>query len=454
MKIHESRRGQLPRVSAPVPFASPDSRIRGWKVTLPGGHPLATPAVVAGRVFLGGGFGSYEFYALDAASGEVLWQYQTTDDGPTAAVVADERVVFNTESCELEVLTVEGRPVWKHWLGDPLLSMPAVEEGRVFMAYPDSRGDRRHYLACFELANGHEVWRHPVAGEVITCPVLADGQVYLANLDGTLACFRQTDGMALWQEARNASSAPVVWRRQCYFSQRTEASPGPGTQASPQQMEQLASKLAAAGTPSESFPATARTADYLDHEKRARRSPHYAQHALYDMGVGFANSKGDAKINQAMRNLGTAHVSGVWAFQGSKSFVSRGRLFSGLGDTVHCVEPESREVFWKKGVREGAAASEELLDSHLTPPVLVNQKLIVGTLDGRVLCLSAATGETLWSVSVGEAVVFQPAVAQGRVYVPTAAGSLFCLETGDPADDGWLMWGATAAHNGRPEDLI
>ena len=52
---------------------------------------------------------------------------------------------------------------------------------------------------------------------------------------------------------------------------------------------------------------------------------------------------------------------------------------------------------------------------------------------------------------VGEPVVFQPAVAKGRVYVSTAAGSLCGLETGDSKDDGWLMWGATAAHNGLPK---
>jgi hypothetical protein len=49
---------------------------------------------------------------------------------------------------------------------------------------------------------------------------------------------------------------------------------------------------------------------------------------------------------------------------------------------------------------------------------------------------------------LGEPVVFQPAVAGGRVYVPTSSGSLFCLETGDAQDDGWYMWGANAAHNG------
>jgi hypothetical protein len=54
----------------------------------------------------------------------------------------------------------------------------------------------------------------------------------------------------------------------------------------------------------------------------------------------------------------------------------------------------------------------------------------------------------LWRCRVPEPVVFQPAVARGRVYVPTDGGTLYCLETGDDGDDGWFMWGATAAHNG------
>src|SRR5262249_52054331 len=111
MKINESLRGRLPRVEEPEPFTDADSGRSGWRGRIPGGRPLATPAVVDGRGFPGGGFGRYDFYGRDAGSGRVAWQYQTEADGPTAAVVADGRVVFNTESCELEVLTTEGQKV-------------------------------------------------------------------------------------------------------------------------------------------------------------------------------------------------------------------------------------------------------------------------------------------------------------------------------------------------------
>ena len=85
----------------------------------------------------------------------------------------------------------------------------------------------------------------------------------------------------------------------------------------------------------------------------------------------------------------------------------------------------------------------------VTPPALVNGKALVGTSKGELICLSAAGGERLWSVDVGEPILFQPAVARGRVYAGTYAGSLVCLETGDEQDDGWLMWGGNAGHNGQ-----
>jgi outer membrane protein assembly factor BamB len=449
MKINQSMRGKVPPVQEPQPFIDAGSGKRGWKVSVPGNRPLATPAVAQGRVFLGGGFGSYDFWAFDGASGRVAWHYQTEDDGPTAAVVAGDRVAFNTESCELEVLTLQGRRVWKQWLGDPLLSMPAIGNGRVYQAYPDSRADRRHYLACFDLADGKQLWRQAIPGEVITCPVLADEHVYAATLDGTLACFAQENGQRLWQEARNATSAPAVWQGRCYFSQRSERQAAAATQ----QMEWTASQLSMPGSPTEPFLGTTKAADYLDHAKRQRRSPHYGLHACYDGAVGFGGHKGDAKIYQAMGNLGQAHVFSVWSFQGSKPFVARGRLYSGQGDTVHCADPESREVFWKRKLC-GSTDGEEVLDNLLTPPATVNGKLFVGTLDGRLLCLEAASGEALWEVRIGEPILFQPAVAEGCVYIGTAAGSLVCVETGDTADDGWQMWGATSAHNGAEAVVI
>jgi Ca-activated chloride channel family protein len=432
-------------LAGPEPFKSKDGKITGWKATIPGNRPLATPAVVDGKVFIGGGFGSHEFYSLDALTGKEIWQYRTHDDGPTAAVVEDGHVIFNTESCELEILTIAGKPVWKKWLGDPLMSMPACSAGKVYMAYPHSKGDRQHYLACFELKTGKEFWKRPIAGEIITAPVITDEKVYLTTLEGTVYCFGQHDGELIWKEKKNATSAPVVWNNQCYFGQRIETTVKKDGKDVRQQNEQLARRATAKEGQVEQIASTRRVADDLDYEINKQKPLEKAQKAQ-DATVGFASAPTDAKLHQARGNLGKDSVCGVWAYQGSKPFLYDGKLYSSMGDTIKCVDPKTEKVVWSKNLHD--TSKKEKVDSLTTPPALVNGKAFVGTTAGDVLALKAGTGEVLWSVNIGAQILFQPAVAKGRVYVSTNNGGLFSLETGDTNDDGWLMWGANAAHNG------
>ena len=485
-KLQMAQAGEGAAASDPVSFNSTDKKFRGWKVVIPGNRPLATPAVVDGRVYVGGGFGSHEFYAFDAATGKKIWEYKTADDGPTAAAVQDGYVAFNTESCEIEILTVDGKPVWKKWLGDPLMSVPAIGNGKVYQAYPDSKGDHKYYLACFDLKTGAEQWKKPIASEIITTPVLADDQVYLATLDGTLYCFNQKEGQLVWTKKQNATSSPVVWRGECYFSKRKEVMLAQAGKAVLQQNEALgvttnnvviaqnyalaggqgggvaapAAGMAVFGQPgratnynvdrleTKELVETERKADYLDTKKRAALSKQEMANAVNDAAVGFGgNSKGSFGF-QAASNVGQATVAGVWAYQGSKPFIGDNRLLSSMGDTLTCVDARSEKVLWKKALHPKGSKPEELLDSVLTPPALVNGKVFLGTTYGAVLCLSADSGELLWSVNIGEAIQFQPAVAKGRVYVSTSTGHLYCIETGDSKDDGWLMWGANAGHNG------
>lgn len=81
-----------------TPFKTKDGK-DAWVLRVPGNRPIATPAYADGLIFVGGGCGSHEFYALNADSGQVAWKINTADDGPSAAVVDDGYCAFNTESC-------------------------------------------------------------------------------------------------------------------------------------------------------------------------------------------------------------------------------------------------------------------------------------------------------------------------------------------------------------------
>src|SRR5215471_1546668 len=253
----------------PVPYRSADGKVTGWKVAIPGNRPLASPAIADGKIFVGGGFGSHEFYAFDATTGAHLWTYHTSDDGPTAAVIEDGKIVFNTESCELEVITTSGKPLWKKWLGDPLMSMPAVAGGAVYMAYPDSKGDHQYYLAAFDLKTGAALWKHPIANEVITAPVVDGARVYVSTLDGSMLALNRANGSEIWKEQKNATSAPAVWMEQVFFSRGEDTKVQQAGQVAMQKTEMLSMRPVAARSASKDLPETRQKADYLDYAKNA-----------------------------------------------------------------------------------------------------------------------------------------------------------------------------------------
>jgi outer membrane protein assembly factor BamB len=477
-----------PPVGKPTVVTTKEGK-KGWKVQIPGNKPLATPAVADGKVFIGGGFGSHEFYAFDAKTGKKVWMYRTGDDGPTAAVVQDGYIAFNTESCELEIITMDGKRVWKKWLGDPLMSMPAIGQGKVYMAYPNSKGDGKQFLACFDLQSGKEEWKKPLAGEIITAPVLRDDQLFVATLEGSLYCFKHADGTLVWREEKNATSSPTVWNGKCYFSRR-EAVAFKDKKGKEQQ--QQTEKLAARGVGEKDtltdLKETEQKADYLDYAKRAK-SPQELAFQKHDAMVGFgaigglggvggqlgkpggiagAGQLGKApsaqpgqpglqlgggfgqlggQLAQSTFNLGQSSVTGLWSYQGSRPFVYNDRLYSSMGDAVKCVDPKTEKIVWQTSLAK-KTDKEPVVNSLLTPPVLVNGKVFVCTSSGAVVCLDAENGKELWRATLTQPILFQPAVANGRVYVSTSTGYLYCLETGDENDDGWMMWGGNAAHNG------
>jgi Ca-activated chloride channel family protein len=447
---------------APASFTSKEGK-KGWKVAIPGNRPLATPAVVDGKVFIGGGFGSHEFYALDAKTGKQIWVYRTGDDGPTAAAVQDGYIAFNTESCELEILDFAGKRIWKKWLGDPLMSMPAISKDRVYTAYPDNKGNGLQKLACFDIRDGQERWTQPIPGELITAPIIDHDKIYLTTLDGTLSCFKATDGGLVWSDKKNATSSPTVAAGKVYFSQRNAvAAKDKAGKDRQQQMEALAARADDQKSNAKTYKATEQVADYLDFAKRADQSKVEKMNkgndafvgfggGLGGLGGGFGGKGGMPQVAlQATANLGQGTVAGVWSYQGSKPFVYQGNLVSAMGDSIICVDPKTEKLLWKKELHP-RKNGEALVDSAITPPAVINGKVFVGTSKGEVVCLTAKTGAELWRASLGEPIVFQPAVANGRVYVSSSNGTLYCIETGDSKDHGWLMWGANAQHNGQVE---
>jgi Ca-activated chloride channel family protein len=426
----------------PEQFTAKDGK-RGWKVHIPENRPLPTPCIWEGLLFTGGGFGSYEFYCLDAKTGEKVWQFHTGDDGPTAAVAERGYVVFNTESCIIYVLKAKtGDVVWERWLGDPLMSQPAVGDGWVYMAYPGQDGN--HYLACMKLETGEERWKAQIIGDLISAPIIHKGSVYITTLEGTVYRYNATSGELVWSEKKSATSSPWLYKGKIFVSLREEeASPDSGSK---KQYEGMANLDVKDGRQLNEKLWIRQEAEYLSYETSSRYANE--QKAL-DASVGFGAAPGAAKLGQAQGNIGLATVSGVWAYQGSRPAVFNGKNYNAMGNILRSVDAETGKVLWEK--KYTGEDEEDIGGRVLTPPSVVNGKLFVGSVMGDMLCYDAGSGKLLWEHNVGEPVRFQPAVSGGRVYFATDYGNIYCIETGDTKDDGWNMWGGNAAHNGLVE---
>jgi len=430
------RRGSLGRDLEPDIIYDASGR-PGWRVRIPGSRPLATPAVVGGRVFIGGGFGSHEFYALDLETGRLLWSLKTKDDGPTAATVVDGFVAFNTESCTVYVVEAEtGRSVWERWLGDPLLAQPALDGSSLFMVYPDNKG--RHWLAAFDLRTGTEQWKAEIVADVITAPILADGGVYAATIDGTVYHIDRETGQPHWAINHQATSAPWVRAGKVYLSLREEEK----QEGESFTVEGVDTVDLEAGARGSQRAHARRKADYLKFDSGSWAARAYQ---AFDGSVGFASAPLSAKLHFAKAHLGHATVASMWSYQGSRPEVFDDGIFSVMGDAVQRLDLGTRKPLWRSRLKFG---DKERLGRVLSPPAVTASRLYLVSALGDLIALDRSSGDELWSLNVGSEILSQAAVAEGKVVFGTVQGDLYAFETGDADPRGWPMWGGGPGHNG------
>jgi Ca-activated chloride channel family protein len=443
----------------PADFKTADGR-EGWVVRIPGGRPLATPAYSNGRLFVGGGYGSHEFYAFDAKTGRMVWKTNTGDDGPSGAVVEDGLVAFNTESCTLVVVDEKtGKLVWQEWLGDPLMSQPAVSKGRLYMAYPKGQrgGQHRgrvaqhapqqkpqaqeeagsHRLLCADLRTGKHIWERAISGDVISAPVVSDGKVYATTFDGTSYSFDGVTGELIWKKENAGTSAPVVVANEVVVTQK-EQRDGKAYEA----MHRLDARRGVATATR--GPLARGEAGYLDKDKGGGVAIKQEAQASLDSSVGFGSAPAAAQLHKANDHIGVKTVVGGWAYQGSRAAYSKGRMLNAQGRYLNSVNASDGRFAWRAEVSGGGLAEDAQVFS---PPALGEEFMYLSSALGHLLAVGQGDGRVGFMYHFPEPMVFQPALAEGGVYVGTSNGLLICLKTGSADADGWYAWGGNGEHN-------
>lgn len=420
----------------------------GYTIDLPGAYPIATPTVYKGKLYVSGGFGSKQFHCFDAKTGRTIWTINLDDDGPSSCVIEDDVVVFNTESCTLFACSADtGKMLWSWWLGDPLTSAPAISHGRVFTTYPANgqnltsadrkrkHADATHMMGCFDLLTGKILWQKWIDGDAVSAPVVVDREVYITTFSGTIYTFNATDGVIRSAVQTRATSAPTIVDDQIYYTKRTD--------------KQIGSVKEAIASGQKHKPHRAATyheknADYLD-QNIQKQSEFSNKSKSLDAGNGFSSAPLASGYTKAYSNIGQGSVSSMQSFQGSRILNYHNKNYNTMGDELICTDPQSGKVIWKSKFKGNIRKKGGFL---ATPPVAVNDQIIVATLNGDIEQYRATTGRLKKRYHLNTEIRSQPVVQDGSIFIGTQNGRVICINTQDPNLTGWPMWGRNAAHTG------
>jgi outer membrane protein assembly factor BamB len=148
-----------------------------------------------------------EFRALDQATGENSWTYQSFEEqarilSSASPAAAGDLVVAPFSSGEVVAFLADsGQSVWNETLVqqtrltalaslNDIAGSPVIDRGFVFVI---SHGGR---IAAIDIRSGAPIWEASIAGAQM--PWVAGDFLYVVSVDGELVCIARSDGGVIW----------------------------------------------------------------------------------------------------------------------------------------------------------------------------------------------------------------------------------------------------------------
>lgn len=160
-------------------------------------------------------------YALNEASGQLLWKYQTQKSiSNSIPVFADGKVFVGDDSGTLYAIEAKsGELVWKKFLdAEQIHSSPAYDNGIVFVGTEGTAISNKlpSHIFALNAQTGSVIWKFQVdylpdkVNLVHATPAILDGIVYVGCENGYFYALRANDGHLIWKKKTTASGERVV----------------------------------------------------------------------------------------------------------------------------------------------------------------------------------------------------------------------------------------------------
>ena len=172
-----------------------------WSKEMP--YPVwGSPSVDKNIVFFGLGRGNFsdsapipagKVVALDAETGDIVWEHEAEDAVLTAIAVQNGTVIFGSRDGYVYSLqSIDGKLNWKTDLGGPVVSSPAVTVEAIYAA------TKYGYIYALSIDDGKVQWEFDTRIvtrniELYSSPAIANGLLYIGSSDRYIFCLGGDD---------------------------------------------------------------------------------------------------------------------------------------------------------------------------------------------------------------------------------------------------------------------
>ena len=357
------------------------------------------------------------FYCFDAETGNILWKYNPgTQLGywVSGSAVAYDIVYEINKDGHLYALDVNnGNLIWKFQGADYIYwpGWPVVGDGKVY-ATVDQRVSIHPYtleygesrFVCLDAYTGNLIWELPIeAYAPRESTAIAYGNLYI--IPGYIEEFKMNSYVTeneVWAIGRQSWA---LWRGD---SENT------GTGKSGPTNLNLKWKFNAGGgivsTP-----------------------------CIVDGRVYFGSQ------NKNMYCIDAKNGDFLWSYAigsriKSSPAVVNGKVYVGPDDGyVYCLDAFDGSFIWKTYAGGFIGAHFDAVTGIRSSPIVVNNKVYVGSLDTKMYCLDAENGFVIWSYKTNGPITSSPAFSDSAIYVTSqepSSGALYKLD----ATDGNMIW--------------
>jgi len=332
----------------------------------------SSPVIANGIIYVGSR--DHNLYAFDAASGNKIWQFTTGSWVESSAAVVDNVVYFGSNDGNIYALDAKtGRKLWSYNVKDTIESSAAVVDGKVYFGCDD------YSIYCLDAKTGKRLWSKTTLGYVSSSPAISNGLLYAGSSDGQFyALDARTGRQRLAFDAKKVvSSSPVV----------TDGS-------------------------TVIFIANNGTIFALNGQARNWFGESVLRPPWQILGM-YGDVPAPPPPSGYQWSISFKGVNTI-----SSPTLSGGKIYTGLGTQVVCVDLQTHQQVWLTPMKIAINFAG----------VLAADTVFATGADGHLYLLNAQSGEILKDIAVGGVISSDPLMVDGRVYISSEDGCLYLVE--------------------------